>query len=167
MKITCGSCRSRFRLDSKLIRPNGSLVRCSKCGEVFKVYPPSDVNRRRYKRVNTQNLISYFAFDENDKLSSHGLGIAIDVSIGGILLETPYPIKSDLLVLTATDKEKNFIEVKSKLIYSKKTSIGTYFCGIEFIGIDERVTNFITKLVKEYHFRGKNLYIALKKRLTV
>ena len=167
MKITCGSCRSRFKLDSKLVRPSGSLVRCSKCTEVFKVYPPSDVNRRKYKRINTQNLISYFSLDENGKLSSHGMGIALDVSRGGILLETPYLIKSGLLVLTATDKEKNFIEVKSKLIYSKKTSIGTYLCGIEFIGIDERVTNFITKLVKEYHFRGENLYIALKKRLTV
>ena len=166
MKITCGSCRSRFRLDSKLVRPNGSLVRCSKCREVFKVYPPSKVNRRKHKRIDTQNLISYFSFDKNGKLNSHGLGIAIDVSKGGILLETPYPIESGSLILTATDKEKNFIEVKSKLIYSKKTSSGTYLCGIEFIGIDERVKNFITKLVKEYHFRGSNLYIALKKRLT-
>jgi hypothetical protein len=29
-----------------------------------------------------------------------------------MLLETPYPIESGLLVLTAADKDKNFVEVK-------------------------------------------------------
>ena len=166
MKISCEACHFNYKLDSNLVKSTGTRVRCSKCGKVFKVYPPSKGNQRKYPRVKTQNLISYFSFDDSGKLISHGLGIALDVSKGGILLETPYPIESGLLVLTATDKDKNFIEVKSKLIYSKKTSIGTYYCGIEFIGIDERVTNFIAKLIKEYKFRGNNLFIALKKKLT-
>ena len=166
MKISCESCHLKYKLDSNLVKSTGTRVRCSKCGEVFKVYPPSKDNRRKYQRVKTQNLISYFSFDDNGKLISHGLGIALDVSKGGILLETPYPIESGLLVLTATDKDKNFVEVKSKLIYSKRTSIGTYLCGIEFIGIDERVINFIAKLIKEYNFRGNNLFITLRKTLT-
>ena len=166
MKITCDTCHFKYKLDSNLVKSTGTRVRCSKCGEVFRVYPPSKDNRRKYQRVKTQNLISYFSFDDSGKLISHGLGIALDVSKGGILLETPDPIKSGLLVLTATDKDKNFVEVKSKLIYSKKTSIGTYYCGIEFIGIDERVINFIGKLIKEYNFRGNNLFITLKKTLT-
>ena len=166
MKISCESCHLKYKLDSNLVKSTGTRVRCSKCGEVFKVYPPSKDNRRKYQRVKTQNLISYFSFDDNGKLISHGLGIALDVSKGGILLETPYLIESGVLVLTATDKEKNFVEVKSKLIYSKRTSIGTYLCGIEFIGIDERVINFIAKLIKEYNFRGNNLFITLKKTLT-
>jgi predicted Zn finger-like uncharacterized protein len=166
MKISCESCHFKYKLDSNLVKSTGILVRCSKCGEVFKVYPPSKDNRRKYQRVKTQNLISYFSFDDNGKLISHGLGIALDVSKGGILLETPYPIESGLLVITATDKDKNFVEVESKLIYSKKTSIGTYLCGIEFLGIDERVINFITQLIKECNFRGNNLFIVLKKKLT-
>ena len=166
MKISCETCHFKYKLDSNRVKSTGTRVRCSKCGKVFKVYPPSKGNQRKYPRVKTQNLISYFSFDDSGKLISHGLGIALDVSKGGILLETPDPIESGLLVLTATDKDKNFVEVKSKLIYSKKTSIGTYYCGIEFIGIDERVTNFIAKLIKEYNFRGNNLFITLKKTLT-
>ena len=165
MIISCGSCHSQFKLDSNRVKPTGSLVRCSKCREVFKVYPPSEVNRRKHTRVKTQNLISYFAFDENGKLISQGMGIALDISKGGILLETPYPIVPGLLVITAADKEKNLIEVESNLIYSKKTSIGTYLCGIEFIGIDERVKYFITKLIKEYNVQRNNLFITLKKKL--
>jgi c-di-GMP-binding flagellar brake protein YcgR len=146
------------------VKPTGTRVRCSKCRGVFKVYPPPVDNRRKTPRVKTQNLISYFTYNENGKLISHGLGIALDISKGGILLETPYSMEPGSLVLNATDRNKNSIEVKGKLVYSKATSIGTFLCGIEFIGIDERVRNFITKLIKEYHFQGNNLFIALKKR---
>jgi c-di-GMP-binding flagellar brake protein YcgR len=128
---------------------------------VFKVHQSSGADRRKYKRVKTQNLVSYFSFDNTGKLISHSLGIALDISKGGILLETTYPIESGLIVLAATDRERNLIEVKSKLVYSKKTSTGTYFSGLKFIGVDERVTKFITKLIKEYNYRGYNLFIHL------
>ncbi len=147
-----------FRLDNGVIKPTGSKVRCSKCGELFKVFQPNEVERRKYQRVETQNLISYFSFDETGKLISHGLGIAMDISKGGILLETTNYIKSGLIVLAATDRERNLIEVKGKLAYCKKTSTGMYFSGIEFIGVNERVTKFIAKLIKEYNNQGYNLF---------
>jgi len=159
MIIPCKSCHSLFRLDSSVIKPTGSKVRCSKCGEIFKAFQPNVVERRKYQRVKTQNLISYFSFDETGKLISHGLGIALDISKGGILLETTDSIKSGLVILAATDREKNLFEVKGELAYSKKISTGTYFSGIKFIGVNERVTKFITKLIKEYNYQGYNLFI--------
>ena len=163
MRIPCESCHSKFKMDSSLVKSTGTLVRCSKCRAVFRVFPPDVVKRRKHPRVKTQNLISYFSFDKNHKLTSHGLGIALDVSRGGILLETPYSIESGFLVLTATDKMKKFIEVNGRLIYSKKASNGTYLCGIEFIGKDERVKDFITNLIKVYNVQRNNLFITLKK----
>ena len=150
-----------FRLDNGVIKPTGSKVRCSKCGELFKVFQPNEIERRKYQRVETQNLISYFSFDETGKLISHGLGIAMDISKGGVLLESTNYIKSGLIVLAATDRERNLIEVKGKLAYSKKTSTGMYFSGIEFIGVNERVTKFIAKLIKEYNNQGDNLFFRL------
>jgi len=163
MRIPCESCHSAFKLDRDLVKPTGTLVRCSKCKAVFRVFPPDTVKRRIHPRVKTQNLISYFSFNKNHKLTSHGLGIALDVSKGGILLETPYSIESGFLVLTATDKMKKIMEVKGRLIYSKKASNGTYLCGIEFIGKAERVKDFITNLIKVYNVQRNNLFITLKK----
>jgi len=40
MSITCEKCNSEFNLNEKLIKPNGSKVRCANCREVFTVYPP-------------------------------------------------------------------------------------------------------------------------------
>ena len=165
MRVTCQSCRFNFKLDSTAVKATGTLVRCSKCHTLFRVYPPEMVRYRKHTRVKTQNLISYFAFNKHHRLIAHGLGIAVDISQGGILLETPYSIESSYLVLTAVDKLKNIIEVQGRLIYSKKTSRGTFLCGIEFIGNNERVRDFITKLVLDYSVQRNNLFIKLKKQL--
>lgn len=161
MFIPCESCNSMFRLDSSLVKPTGSLVKCSKCGEIFKVYPPDEVDRRKYQRVKTRNLISHLTFDKTGRLISRGLSKALDISKGGILLETPHPIESGLLSLMATDPQKNLIEIKGKLIYCTESSTGMYLSGVAFIGTDEQVAEFVSKLIKEYNYRRTNLLIAV------
>lgn len=44
MNITCEKCSITFQLDDKLIKPKGSMVRCSKCKHIFKVFPPSHID---------------------------------------------------------------------------------------------------------------------------
>jgi hypothetical protein len=114
----------------------------------------------------THNLICYFSFDESENMTSQGLGIAMDISKGGILLETPCPIKPGLLVLSATDRDNNLMELHGKLVHSTQTPTGTYLCGVEFVAVDGRVRDFITRLIKEYSFRGSNLFIAVTRKAT-
>ena len=165
MRIPCESCQSTFSLDDSLVKPTGTKVRCSKCRKIFKVYPPRSIERRKHPRVKTSNLISYYSFDETGKLISHGLGIALDISKGGILLETPCFIKSGPIVLAATDWENNLVEVKGKLIYSVKESTEMYRCGIKFVGINTRVGDFIVNLIKNHNYQGYNLFIAIGRRI--
>lgn len=40
MYITCQECDTIYRLDEKLLKPGGSKVRCSQCGQVFVARPP-------------------------------------------------------------------------------------------------------------------------------
>jgi hypothetical protein len=122
------------------------------------------VDPRKYTRVKTRNLISIFSFDAADNLISQGMGIAMDISKGGILLETPIPIKPGMLVLSATDRDNNLMELRGKLIHSTRSATGTYLSGIEFIGVDARVRDFIARLIKEYNFRGSNLFIAVTRK---
>ncbi len=162
MIIACESCYSKFELNSSLVKSTGTKVKCIKCRKVFKVYPPQPVDPRKSIRVKTRNLISYSSFDKTGKLISAGLGIALDISEGGILIETPYPIESSLLILTATDGKKNIIEIKGKLVTSRKSFNGTFLSGIEFLGVDERLEHFVSNLIREYNFRRKNLYISIR-----
>jgi len=53
MMIPCVSCNSMFRLDNIHINTDGSKVRCSKCHDIFMVYPPED-----YKGSNSKDDVA-------------------------------------------------------------------------------------------------------------
>ena len=163
MIIYCESCYSMFKLNSSLVKDGGSLVRCSKCRKVFKVFPPQPVDPRKSPRIKTRNLISYFSFDKTGKLVSEGLGIVLNIGEGGILIETLNHIKSGKLVLAVTDRNNNLIEIKGRMIRSRKKSIGTFLIGIKFIGVDDRVAQFVATLIKEYNFQKHNLFYSVKR----
>ena len=59
MKIPCVSCQSLFRLDSRLVKSTGSLVRCSKCKYIFMVYPPTFNNEPITKDTNIDQSILF------------------------------------------------------------------------------------------------------------
>ena len=161
MIIPCKSCNSTFQLDSHIVKPTGLKVQCSKCGDIFKVYPPDEADRRKHQRVQTRNLISHLTFDKTGKLVSRGLSKALDVSKGGILLETPYPVESGVLSLMAADIDNNLVEIEGKLIYCTKGSNGMYLSGIAFVGTDAQVAKFVANVIKEYNYRKNNLLIAV------
>ncbi len=41
MDVKCNNCGTEYSLDETLVAASGTSVRCTKCSEVFKVYPPS------------------------------------------------------------------------------------------------------------------------------
>jgi predicted Zn finger-like uncharacterized protein len=146
-----------FRLDSSLVKPTGTKVRCSKCQEVFTVYPADQSDRRKHKRIETRNLISYLSYDKTGQLIYQGLGKALDISDGGMLLETPDPLESGLISLTATDVDNNLIEIDGSVVNCKESSSGRYQSGIAFIGTDTQVTLFVTELIKQYKSQKKEI----------
>lgn len=163
MKIHCNACHTTFRMDSKLIESGGSLVRCTKCLSVFRVYPPNMADRRKYPRTKTRNLISHVSVDQNGKLISQGMGKALDISQGGMLLETPYPIEVGDISLMAVDKELNLLEIKADLVYCKKAPLGKFQSGIKFVDTEQRVLNFVKSLIKEYSHRKHTMDIEQSK----
>jgi predicted Zn finger-like uncharacterized protein len=40
--IECAHCQARFKLADDKLKPEGTKVRCSKCKEIFTVFPPAD-----------------------------------------------------------------------------------------------------------------------------
>ena len=161
MNISCNGCQSIFQLDHKLIKPNGSLVRCSVCQAVFRVYPPEMTDRRKFPRTKTRNLIAHISVDGKGRIVSQGLGKALDISKGGMLLETPCPVEKGLLSLMAVDKESHLHEIKGELVYCKKTADGLFHSGIEFTGTDLQVVNYVRRLIKEYNHRKNSLYFSI------
>jgi predicted Zn finger-like uncharacterized protein len=46
MIIECKNCSQRYNFNEILLKPNGSKVKCIKCGNIFVAYPPSGFNQK-------------------------------------------------------------------------------------------------------------------------
>jgi hypothetical protein len=90
-------------------------------------------------------------------LTFQGLGKALDISNGGMLVETIDPVDAGLVSLTAADSENNLIEIEGNVVYCRASPSGRYQSGISFIGTVEQVTTFLNKLIKEYSFQKKEI----------
>jgi len=45
MIVTCHKCQTKFRVRPEVIRPEGTTLRCSRCGSVFRAAPPRAAKR--------------------------------------------------------------------------------------------------------------------------
>ena len=113
------------------------------------------VQKRRYDRVESLNLLSYSCINSKNEVVSQGMGRTLNVSEGGILLETHAPLEQDCIVSLAIGFRDVVTEVKGKIVYSKKGDNGRMQTGIEFIEPDEHARDIIKQYVeafsKKYH----------------
>ena len=113
------------------------------------------IDRRKHQRINTINLISYAAIDDTGRWIFKGICRALNISRGGILLETACPIESGGLSIMTVDMDDNLIEIKGELIYCCKSDTAKYHSGIKFIGTDEQIIKFVAEIIKVYNLREK------------
>ena len=89
--------------------------------------------RRKHPRFKTNDAVSYVCIDDNGNPIKEGAGKAINVSKGGILIETSDAFKwQDILLLTVEGKRKSF-GVKGRVVYSNTADSGLVQTGIEFL----------------------------------
>jgi len=106
-------------------------------------------------RVSTINLVSYICLDKDGNELKKGMGKTLNISKGGVLLETHIPIKSEYIMLMAIDLENNLLEVKGKVAYSKPGKNDMFESGISFLGPYSEQRKIISAFIKMY-FSRKN-----------
>ena len=107
-------------------------------------------DRRQYPRFETTNLISYVCFDSSGNEISQGSGKGINLSLGGILIETHNPIKSQDITLIVISIEDEAIYIKGRTIYCREEDSGKFLTGIQFLETNEKILSFVKK-----HDKGK------------
>ncbi|MDH3567028.1 MAG: PilZ domain-containing protein, partial [Desulfobacteraceae bacterium] len=76
-------------------------------------------NERRYHpRISALNLISYNCIDETEQIVAQGMGRTLNISEGGILLETHIPIDPKNTIALAIGLEDELIDIKGKVVFS-------------------------------------------------
>ena len=119
--------------------------------EVTRAQIVSDTEKRKYARVKIFILISYTCVDKDGEILGQNQGTALDISQGGLLLETVSVINTEYVLLTIIDLENKMLELEGKVVYCKKTGFGKYRAGISFQGSLEENIKFASKIVRTYH----------------
>jgi c-di-GMP-binding flagellar brake protein YcgR len=109
--------------------------------------------RRKYPRIAVQSVFSYTCLDEDGHPIDEGMGTTVDISQGGIMIETSRPIESKTLVLVSVDKDKKMLEIKGKVVYTRTIAPSKHLSGIEFVGSPEEVKKIVKNLIIEFHSR--------------
>jgi hypothetical protein len=110
----------------------------------------SIAERREHPRVETQNPISYVCKDDNGNPIKEGTGKTINISKGGILIETRNSFEWQEILLLAITTEDGLIGVKGKVVYCNAADFGMFRTGIQFLEPDEKILLFVISLMKTY-----------------
>jgi len=99
--------------------------------------------KRKDPRIPSSNLISYVVRDQNDQDIMQGMGRTLNVSEGGILLETHIPLDPHHVVTLTIALEDELIEFKGRIAHSTKREDGGFTSGITFMEMNEEKRRYL------------------------
>lgn len=112
-------------------------------------------DKRKHSRIRSLNLLSYVCVDQNGEAVMQGMGRTLDVSEGGILLETHAPIDTEYTVSLAIGLEDDLTNINGRAVYSKVGEAGRFECGIEFQEKGEGTPRILKKYIKAFRQKDK------------
>jgi len=101
-------------------------------------------DKRKHPRVKTNNEIAYVILDDRDNEIDEGLGKIVNVSLGGILIETIKPIGLQNILLTTTGIDDERINMKGDVTHCRMEDSKTFRTGVQFLETKENIELFVT-----------------------
>jgi len=108
------------------------------------------LDRRKFPRIKVFNPIAYDCMDKDGVLVDQNMGIALDISQNGILLETAQMIQEKNIYLLFVDLEDNMTRIIGRVVFSVKNKDGNFKSGINFQGNSDENIAFATRLIQAY-----------------
>ncbi len=119
------------------------------------------VNRRKYPRVHIHVPVIYTLFEDQSKTGPEAIGIALDVSLGGLLLESLDFVATEYVGVSFIDIENKVVQIGCKMVYSRKADLGTdqglVHTGLSFQGTELEQADFAAKIIRAYFYGRKRL----------
>jgi hypothetical protein len=100
-------------------------------------------NKRKHARIDSTNLVSYVCQDAEWVAAKAGMGRTLNVSEGGILLETHQALDAHAQVSLTIAMEDEIMVIQGRIAYSKRREDGRYETGVEFTEADARKVSFL------------------------
>ena len=109
--------------------------------------------RRRYIRPESLNLLDFLVVDEQGRPGEYAMARTLNVSKGGILMETHIPLPKGQQVMITLGLKDQLIDVMGRIVYTSSSS-GRHQNGIEFFHVsdyDKRVLDGYVTAFRKLH----------------
>jgi hypothetical protein len=108
------------------------------------------LERRKHPRVETSNRVTFVCLDENGNPIKEGTGRAVNISQGGILIESNQSFEWENIILLGIDIEDHLTRIKGQVVYCNSVNSGVFRTGIQFLEINEKILSFVIDLLKTH-----------------
>ena len=102
--------------------------------------------RRKSERFAIDYPIIYVASNSDGHIETQGIGLALDISRDGMMLESNEPVDGTDVAVHASFNNGDTMKVNGFLVYSMPYSDGKYRSGIRFCGEPGNVSSFVSKI---------------------
>ena len=118
-----------------------------------------EIDKREYPRINISGSVDYVCLDDKHQKIEEGKGKVLhilNISQGGILMETPEVIDSKNILIVTIDLEGSTIKIGGEVIHSRKLDPNGALTGIRFVKPYNKQREIIAKFIRAYYYQGKN-----------
>ena len=112
-------------------------------------------DKRKYPRINIWVPASIECYDDNGELFNRKLGVILDISLGGILIETDDTIEANYVEIVFVNYEHKLMSIVGSIVHSRKSENGKSKTGICFHGGDSENVKIATNLIRTHHYGKK------------
>lgn len=123
------------------------------------------VDRRKFPRVKVFNPVHFDCLDKDGNLLDQNMGLALDISQNGILLETAHRIESKNIYLLFLDMDNEMTRITARVVFSVKKKDGKFKAGINFQGTHTENMQFAKKIVQAYHHQKTDFVLETSAQL--
>ena len=106
--------------------------------------------RRRYIRPEALNLLDYIVVDEKGRQGEYSMARTLNISKGGILIETHRLLPLGQQVMITLGLEDQLIDVMGRIVYATSSSVRQQQ-GIEFFHVSDSDKRILDTYVTAFH----------------
>jgi hypothetical protein len=136
--------------DRKVRNILARAVRQGKITRAGKGFYVAQEERRRHPRINSLNLVSYTCLDRDNRAVKQAMGRTLDVTEGGILLETHVPLEMRCVVSLTIGVEDDMVDVQGRVVHCRRNEGGRFKSGIQFTGMDKSSLRILKKFIAAF-----------------
>jgi hypothetical protein len=106
--------------------------------------------KRKHYRIDSQNLLNYVCYDEEDNVVRQGMGRTLNVSKTGILLETHVEPESGERIELTIGFEEELLTLQGNIVYVRPGHEGKFESGIQFFDVDEASEKLLQQYIEAF-----------------